>query len=72
MMNLIKTLLLMDGAHDAAVYYEVHVSGLPAAGFATLDAPMATQSTRPLAGPDEFYLITAANAGGTSGDEPAP
>jgi hypothetical protein len=62
----------VDATHDGAAYYEVWVSGAPDGGFGVDDTATAAPSTRPLAGPTEFYKLSAVNAAGTSGDEPAP
>jgi hypothetical protein len=55
-----------DATHDAAVFYEVLVSGAPAGGFAVGETAMSPTATRPLASPSEYYLVTAVNGGGKS------
>ena len=60
----------VDGSHSAAAYYELFVSGSSASGFSVDDTVTGLVSSRPLTGPSEYYLLTAVNAAGTSGDEP--
>jgi len=63
----------IDPTHDGAAYYKVFVSGAPDGGFAVDDTATEVRSTRSLAGmPREYYMVTAVNSAGTSGDEPAP
>ena len=60
----------MDGSHSGAAYYELFVSGSSASGFSVDDTVTGLISSRPFTGPSEYYLLTAVNAAGTSGDEP--
>lgn len=62
----------VDATHDAAAYYVLHVSFSPSGGFNAADTATVTATSRPLAGADEYYLVSAVNAAGTSADEPAP
>ncbi len=62
----------VDGAHDGAAYYELFVSNIPNGAFAVADTSTLTNISRSLDGTTEYYKITAVNASGTSGDEPAP
>ena len=62
----------VDALHSAADYYVIYVSSAPNGGFSIEETT--TQTTATLSDPAalEFYMIVAANAAGTSGDEPAP
>jgi hypothetical protein len=62
----------VDAFHDAAAWYLFWVATPAPASFAQTDTTTTTSFARPLDGPDEFYLVTSANAAGTSGDEPSP
>ena len=64
-----------DPSHDAASGYRVYRSASPASGFAVTSEPTATFEVYAdeLLVPDTaFFVLVAENAGGTSGDEPAP
>jgi hypothetical protein len=61
-----------DPSHDGAAYYEIYASSAPDGGFASVDTVTSTYATRPLDAIDEYYLLTAVNVVGTSGDEPGP
>jgi extracellular elastinolytic metalloproteinase len=56
----------VDGTHDAAVFYKVWVSAAPDGGFLAKENPTSPDAVRPLAGDDEYYLISAHNGGGSS------
>jgi hypothetical protein len=62
----------VDALHSAAGYYIIYVSSASNGGFSIEETT--TQTTATLSDPAalEFYMIVAANAAGTSGDEPAP
>ncbi|MCP3979118.1 MAG: hypothetical protein GY716_07270 [bacterium] len=60
----------VDAGHDAAVFYRVYVSSGPSGGFATEETPTLPTATRSLGGATEYYLLSAANGGGTSGEDP--
>jgi hypothetical protein len=62
----------VDGSHDGAAYYELYVSSAPDSGFAVTDTAAETQLTHVPAGGVEYFKVSAVNAAGTSGDEPAP
>ncbi len=62
----------VDGSHDGAAYYELYVSGTPDVGFAVTDSSAATSAARSLGPITEYYLLSAVNAAGGSGDEPTP
>ena len=62
----------IDGTHDGAAYYELFVSSTPYGGFTVKDTTTQLNTSRPLDENTEYYKITAVNAAGTSGDEPAP
>jgi len=62
----------VDVSHDGAAYYEVYESGAPDAGFAVVDTAAVLQANQSLDPPSAFYLVSAVNSAGTSGDEPAP
>ena len=63
---------LVDPSHEGAACYELWVSSIPIGGFGAVDTAAATSSTRTLDPSDEYYLVSAVNAAGTSGDEPTP
>ncbi len=63
---------LADPSHDSAAFYRLHVSTRPDSGFAVEDTATLTETKRASGGTPEYYLISAANAAGTSGDEPMP
>jgi hypothetical protein len=63
-----------DALHDPATTYRVHRSGAPSGGFGpahTTTAPVHVD-VGAAAGADAYYLVSAANGGGTSGEEPLP
>jgi len=60
----------VDATHDVPAYYRLHSSTEPDAGFSITDTTTSTGTTRALESVTEYYLITAVNAAGTSGDEP--
>jgi len=64
----------IDGSHDGAAYYRLYVSAAPDAGFGVEDTTVGTVADRALAGSpaDEYYLVTAVNEAGDSGDTPVP
>ncbi|MFN7966932.1 MAG: M14 family zinc carboxypeptidase [Acidobacteriota bacterium] len=66
----------VDGTHDAARFYPVFISLSPSSGFATNGEPTATQwrdaDAAAAALGNRFYLVSAKNAAGTSGEEPTP
>jgi hypothetical protein len=62
----------VDGAHDGAAYYELFSSSAAAGGFALIDTATGTSILNPLEPVTEYYLLTAVNPAGTSGDEPTP
>jgi extracellular elastinolytic metalloproteinase len=60
-----------DPLHDAAVYYRVHVSNTPGAEYTMEHAPMIAALSRPPGGSgNEYYLVSAVNGGGASGEDP--
>ena len=67
---------VIDATHDAARFYTVFISPAPAGGFAASGEPTAASwrdvDAVPAAVGNRFYLISAKNAAGTSGEEPAP
>ncbi len=60
----------MDASHDAPDYYSIHVSELPDGGFSILDTSLLTEATADSGATLQYFKISAANGGGTSGDEP--
>jgi hypothetical protein len=62
----------VDATHDQPVYYPVYVSNTPQGVFSIQGAPTAPLLHRSLDLSTEFYLVVAANGGGTSGEEPPP
>jgi hypothetical protein len=60
----------VDPGHDAAAYYCLYVSTEANAGFSITDTATWTGATRALGSLSEYYLVTAVNDAGTSGDEP--
>lgn len=67
---LIWTASPADPTHDAAAFYTVHASAAPASGFGAADTTTGLSYSEPLAGGDRFFLVSATNAVGTSGDGP--
>jgi hypothetical protein len=65
-----------DGTHGPARFYPVYRSSDPRTGFAAVGEPTATlfRDVDAAGGWNGtlYYLVTAKNAAGTSGDEPAP
>ena len=65
----------VDAGHDGADAYRVYRSESAAAGYGQVAGPTAEFHVFMddlVSGPFGYYLITAENNGGTSGDEPAP
>jgi hypothetical protein len=60
----------VDGAHDAAAYYEMYSSAAPDAGFGLSDTTTATFLTRTPPGSVEYYEVRAVNTAGASSDWP--
>jgi hypothetical protein len=61
-----------DASHDPAVYFKLHGSDRPMDGFSSIEA-----STLPSVGisalsSSRYFIISAHNGGGSSGEEPAP
>ena len=65
-----------DAEHDPARFYPTYRSGTPSGGFTLEGEPTtATWHDSDAGGPsggNGFYLVSAKNAAGTSGEEPAP
>jgi hypothetical protein len=62
----------VDGSHGGAAYYELFASVAPDTGYGLSDTCAGTSMTRSLVPENEYYLVSAVNSAGTSGDEPAP
>ena len=63
---------IADASHDAPDYYSIHVSESADGGFSIQDTAIPTQATVAVDSGAvlQFFKISAANGGGTSGDEP--
>ncbi len=62
----------IDASHDGAAYYQVWVSNQPLSDFAVERTTAGTSLVRSPLPFNEYYLVIAVNAAGTSGDEPTP
>ena len=60
----------VDASHDAPDYYSIYVSESPDGGFSILDTSLLTKATADSGATPQYFKISAANGGGTSGDEP--
>ena len=61
-----------DASHDPAVYFKLYGSTRPMDGFSTVEASTSPAAELGSSTSTGYFIISAHNGGGSSGEEPAP